>query len=66
MTDERVKYVQGGSGQVAFLLSDPLSGDWVIELFSGGPDPTQKIGQFATRDEAESSLAADGFEQATN
>ena len=48
----RVKYMQRGSGQVFYLSHDAKSGDWMIEMFVGGPDGIQPIGSWPSQAEA--------------
>jgi len=63
--NERVKYVQDGTGQVAFLVFQPDSEKWAIDLFAGGPDPFQRVSEWDSCEEAESALETDSFKKAT-
>ena len=52
-TAERVKYVQRGPDQVLYyVVGDPQSGSWAIEVFVDGPDGVQCIGTREPRDVA--------------
>ena len=50
--NERVKYMQAGSGQVFYLANDSRNGSWTVEAFAGGSNPLQRVGSWKSRDEA--------------
>jgi len=50
--EKRIKYMQGGTGQVFYLFFDEESKVWVITIWTP-PDPPAAIGCWATREEAE-------------
>jgi hypothetical protein len=55
--EQRIKYVQGGTGQVFYLYQDEQSNAWVIAMFLGGPQGVQVVGTWPTREAAEQQLA---------
>lgn len=61
MIPQRTKYIQDGTGQVAYLIHEPETRKWVIELFAGGSQPNQRVSEWDGREEAEAALAEDGL-----
>jgi|SRR5271157_2284760 len=54
--EAREKFIQSGSGQVFYVWQDDDSGQWVVGIFVGGPEPIQPLEVFGSKSEAEACL----------
>jgi hypothetical protein len=55
--EDRVKYMEQGTGQVFYLWRDEDETDWVVGMFRGWPSGVQIIRRFESNTGAEEFLA---------
>ena len=55
--EDRVKYMEQGTGQVFYLWRDEDETDWVVGMFTGGPSGVQTMRRSESQSSAEEFLA---------